>query len=73
MEFEEISDEEFESYQSSRKSYWKQVIEHVKTHNKPIKVSDLTRGQVAAGYRAAQEAGLRVKANYKDGFLLIAP
>jgi len=75
VEIQEISEEEFENYQNSRarSGQWKQIIQQIRKNKKPLKVSGLTKGQVAAGYRALTKAGFNVKANYKQGFLLVSP
>jgi len=74
MEVEKISLEEFEAAQANpRKGKWTEIIEQVKETGEPVKVSGLTKGQVAAGARAAKRSGLRIKADYKNGTLYIAP
>ena len=71
---EKISVKAFDAHKGGRRvSKWNQIVADVKDTGDPVKVSGLTRGQVAAGYRKAKDEGLRVKADYKNGVLLIAP
>ena len=54
------------------KGLWTKLIEEVKKDKVPIKVEDISRGQVSACYRAASAAGLKVRANYKKGYVIIS-
>lgn len=80
---EKVSLEEFqkeaEKPRRGRQSKWSATIEAVLKDKQPRKVSEITRGSVAAGVRAAKEAGLRHVASYPkdktstDGYIIIAP
>jgi hypothetical protein len=75
MKIEEITVEEVQTEYEKRKlrGHWQQVIEAIlKGDGKPRKISDLTRGQVAALYRAAKSEGLTVIANYKEGYVILS-
>lgn len=54
------------------KGQWAEIIGQVKETGEPRKISDLTRGQVAALYRSAKGSGLAVRTNYKDGYVVLA-
>jgi len=75
MEVEEISMEKFEAElaQTGRKGAWTEVCHDVKDTGTPRKVSGLSRGQVSALARRAKELGLRYKANYSEGYVVLAP
>ena len=74
MEISEISLQEFEQIKNTRpKSRWQEVIEQVKQERKALKISGLSKGSLAAGYRAAKNAGIRAKTDYKNGTLYLAP
>lgn len=80
---ERASMEEFqkeaEKPKRGRQSKWTTVVANVQKEKQPWKVSGITRGSVAAGLRAAKEAGLRAVAHYPkdkkstDGYIIIAP
>lgn len=71
---EKITEEQFDEAKAGRRvSKWNGIIQDVKDTGDPVKITGLTKGQVSAGYRTAKAAGMRVKANYKDLELLIAP
>ena len=74
-EYEEISEDEFAELESAKtkKGKWSELCEHVKSSGQAVKKSGLSRGQVAALVRAAEEAGLRSVANYKKGQVALAP
>jgi len=55
------------------KSVWQEVISKVKESNQAVEVTDLSKGSVAGGARACKEAGLRFRAFYGEGRLLILP
>ena len=65
------AEKEFAS--ARRKGQWKELIEKVKTEKASYKVEDLKRGQVAALYRTATNAGLKVRTSYKDGYIVLSP
>ena len=62
-----------EHEKGAQKGAWKTLIDRVKTEKKSFKVEALTRGQVAALYRSAQNEGLKVKTSYKDGYIILSP
>jgi hypothetical protein len=55
------------------KSMWAEVIEKVKDSDAAVEVTELSKGSVAGGARACKEAGLRFRAFYGEGRLLILP
>ena len=55
------------------KSVWQDIIRRVKESNAAVEVTDLSKGSVAGGVRACKEAGLRYRAFYGEGRLLILP
>jgi hypothetical protein len=55
------------------KSIWKDVIAKVIDSGQAVEVTDLSKGSVAGGARAVKEAGLRFRAFYGEGRLLILP
>lgn len=57
----------------TQKASWQKIIFDVKKSGQPVKVTNLKSGQIAGGYRAAKEAGLRSAQSYKEGWILIAP
>lgn len=74
VKIEKITQEEFDKKEAGRKiSKWKQIIADVKRTKIPVKITGLRRGQVASGYRAAKEAKLQVKVDYKNGELWLSP
>lgn len=54
------------------KGKWTQIINEVIESKAPVKVEELTRGQVAALYRAASNAGLDIRANYKEQYVILS-
>lgn len=52
---------------------YKAIIEDVVAHNRYIKVEGLTKGQVAALGRVADDNEVRWKADYKNGYVLLGP
>jgi hypothetical protein len=75
MKVEQISHEEAKRELETKRnpSKYKQLFQQVKTSKQPIRISGLTRGQVAALYRAAKLAGVQVRANYKDLYVVLIP
>ena len=57
----------------TNKGAWKDLIEKVKKEKTSMKVEDLTRGQVAALYRTAINAGLKVRTSYKEKYIVLSP
>jgi len=55
------------------KSVWRDVIARVEESGQAVEVTELSKGQVAGGARAVKEAGLRFRAFYGEGRLLILP
>jgi len=51
---------------------WRNVFARVKK-GESLKLEGLTRGQVAACYRGAKEAGILYRTNYKEGYIVLAP
>ena len=56
-----------------QKGKWKELIERVTEEETSFKVEGLKRGQLAALYRSAKNAGLRVKTSYKNGYAVLSP
>ena len=50
---------------------YQDLFEQINKDGKPRKVTDLSRGQVAALYRTAKDKGLIVKTSYKDGYVVL--
>jgi len=74
METQNISDAEAEKeFTEKRKTgaYQEVFKEVLAGANK--KISGLTRGQIAACYRAAKEAKIRYRTNYKEGYIVLSP
>jgi len=70
-----ISDDELleELAERSARGKWMITINAVKEDKKPRKVSGLSRGQIAAVYRAASGSGLGVKCSYRKGEVIVYP
>lgn len=76
MSVEKISMDESEKLlkdKGTQKASWQKICFEVKKTGEPVKVSNLKSGQIAGGYRAAKESGLRSVQSYKEGWILIAP
>ena len=75
MDVEAISEEQAEAEFSntSRRAKYTEIIFRVKNNGESLKVSGLTRGQVAALVRRAKEEGIRAKGNYSEGYVVLAP
>jgi len=71
-ELNEVEAEE-EFAKSGQKGKWKELIERVEEEETSFKVTGLKRGQIAALYRSAKNAGLKVKTSYKDGYAVLSP
>lgn len=70
IKVEKITQEEFDKKEAGRRvSHWNEILARVEKTKQPIKVSNLTRGQVASGYRKAKDLNIKVKADYKNGVL----
>ena len=74
MKISKISKAEAEKEFTSKpvKGQYKQLIEQIKEEGGTVKVEELTRGQVAALYRTATAEGLKVRANYRDGYVVLS-
>jgi hypothetical protein len=55
------------------KGQYQTLFEEINKTGESRKVEELTRGQIAALYRAAQVAELQVRANYKGGYVVLSP
>ena len=53
------------------KGQWATIVEQVQKSGEPVKVEEISRGQVAAIYRTASAAGLKLRANYKEGYVIL--
>lgn len=75
VKVEKISDAEAEEEfaKTGAKGAWKTLIEEIQSEGTSRKVTGLTRGQVAALYRSARDAGLKVKTSYKEGSVVLSP
>jgi len=74
MKTSKISKAEAEKEFASKpvKGQYKVLIEEIKKSQGAVKVEGLTRGQVAALYRTATNEGLKVRANYRDGYVVLS-
>lgn len=59
--------------QKTNRGKWKVLIEEIIKTKIPRKVTNLTTGQIAALYRSAREAGLRMRTSYKEKWILLVP
>jgi len=66
-------EKEYETSPPRPKSVWQDVIAKVKKSGQAVEVTELSKGSVAGGARACKEAGLRFRAFYGEGRLLILP
>ena len=66
-------EKEYNENPARPKSVWAAVIERVNKTHEAVEVTDLSKGSVAGGARACKEAGLRFRAFYGEGRLLILP
>jgi len=66
-------EKEYETSPPRPKSVWQDVITKVKRTGQAVEVTELSKGSVAGGARACKEAGLRFRAFYGEGRLLILP
>jgi hypothetical protein len=75
VKVEQISHEEAKRELETKRnpSKYKQLFQQVRTSKTPIRISGLTRGQVAALYRAAKLSGITVRANYKELYCVLIP
>lgn len=75
VKIEKITHEEAEEEfaKSATKGQWKELLENIEEDGEPRKITGLTRGQVAALYRSAKNAGLDVKTSYKNGYVVVSP
>jgi len=55
------------------KGQWTQIVEQVKDTGKSIEITELSKGQVAAAARKFKEEGLRFRAFYNEGRILVLP
>lgn len=72
---ETITEEEYEAAEmaKTKKGKWTDVIKQVIEDGECVKVSGLSRGQVAALWRKAKDSKVKVVANYKAGSVSLAP
>ena len=75
MKVGKITEKEFEAAEAAKakKGKWTEVIKEVIEEGECQKITELSRGQVAALYRAAKAAGVKVVASYKDNSVSLAP
>lgn len=76
MEVTKISRADVEAERTKKvvKGRWRALIEQVKEDGEAVKVTGLSRGQVAAAYRAIKDDDdVDVFANYKDLYVVFAP
>jgi len=66
-------EKEYEENPPRPKSMWAEIIHKVNVSGQAVEVTDLSKGSVAGGARAVKEAGLRFRAFYGEGRLLILP
>ena len=58
--------------EKQKKGQYQELFKQIKETKEPVKVEELTRGQVAALYRAATVEGLKMRANYKEGYVVLS-
>jgi len=75
VKIEKTTPEEMEKQASKRAvaGKWTKLLAEIEADGVPRKVSDLTRGQIAALYRSARDAGMDYVTSYKDGYIIIGP
>ena len=66
-------EKEFAENPPRAKGQWNEIVERVKKTGAAVEVTDLSKGQVAAAMRKFKEVGLRYRAFYKDGKILVLP
>lgn len=66
-------EKEFAENPARKKGAWTDIYEKVKKSGQSIEVTELSKGQIAGASRKAKEQGLRFRAFYKDGRILILP
>jgi hypothetical protein len=66
-------EKEYKENPPRAKGQWNDIVEKVKTTGQAVEVTDLSKGQVAAASRKFKEVGLRFRAFYKDGKVLVLP
>ena len=59
--------------ESAERGKWSVLVKAVREDGKARKAEGLSRGQIAALYRAATSAGLGVKCSYKLGRVVVFP
>lgn len=71
---ESISDEDFKTEMEKPRhevGAWQKIIAKIKKTGRPVKITNLTRGQVASVARSAKEAGLQYRTDYKNGVIVL--
>jgi len=66
-------EKEYKENPPRAKGQWTHVVEMVQKSGQAVEVTDLSKGQVAAASRKFKEVGLRFRAFYKDGTILVLP
>ena len=66
-------EKEFKEKPARKMGEWTVLLQRVKNTGHAIEVTDLTKGQIAGASRRAKEIGVRYRAFYKDGRILILP
>ena len=69
-----ISDEEFKEEMGKPRrqvGQWAKIIAKIQKTGKPVRITGLTRGQVASIARSVKEAGLQYRTDYKNGVIVL--
>jgi len=75
MDFEVISDEEFEEATKSAQTrgQLQELLNEIVANGQPVRVPRKTKGQVSALVRAAKDRGLTAVGDYKKLYVYIKP
>jgi hypothetical protein len=66
-------EKEYKESPPRQKGQWTEIVERVKDTNSAVEVTELSKGQVAAAARKFKESGLRFRAFYGEGRILVLP
>jgi hypothetical protein len=66
-------EKEYKENPPRKKGQWTEIVERVKSTNQAVEVAELSKGQVAAAVRKFKESGLRFRAFYGEGRILVLP
>jgi len=66
-------EKEYRESPPRQKGAWTEIVERVKDTGQAVEVTELSKGQVAAAARKFKEEGLRFRAFYNEGRILVLP